>query len=447
MKFINLTILFIFICIVSFAQTKDEPVINLNFDTIPFNEVAIGTWYDLDYVVSAENLTEDLLITVPSVPGQAFRIREYGETSWAYSIILNQSNGTVPETIIEILCAPIDEIFYSTIISHTSGVAMADLPVSGTGIPMGENFVIVHPFEINFGNVAVGSESLAPFFYDFENESISWKLLTYPSAQGFTDEDGAPWIQTNATARDCFALFTPAAVGYFEGDFTVESGSGLIGYVHLTGSGVIPSISLNAENYDFGNVETGNYSPEFIYVVTGTTLVGDITITAPFGFEISLTSGTGFTGQIILQAMDGNVEDTQIFVRFAPQITTPYSGNIIHETDYGTTETITLNGVGVVGTSINNISGNNFIIYPNPSNGIFNLNLEASVRPSSVKPSSVTITDITGKTIYNTSALSDLQTCPSGSESQIDLSNHPKGIYFIKIKTNESIYTEKLIIQ
>jgi len=436
MKFINLAILFIFICVVSFAQTKDEPVINLNFDTIPFNEVAIGTWYDLDYVVSAENLAEDLLITVPSVPGQAFRIREYGETSWAYSIILNQSNGTVPETTIEILCAPIDEIFYSTIISHTSGATMADLPVSGTGIPMGQNFVMVHPFEINFGNVALGSDSLAPFFYHFLNESISGKLLTYPSEQGFTDEEGYPWIQTLSTYRDCYALFTPSAVGYFEGDFTVESASGLIGYLHLTGNGVIPSISLNAESHDFGNVEIGNYSPEFIYAVTGTTLVGDITITAPYSFEISLTSGTGFTDEIILQAIDGYVEDTQIFVRFAPQITTPYTGNIIHETDFGTTEIITLNGTGVVGTSINNISENNFIIYPNPSNGILNFNLKESERPLRVE-----ITDITGKTICTRGHV------PLDDPLQIDLSNHPKGIYFIKIKTNGSIYTKKLIIQ
>ena len=441
MKFVNLAILFIFISLTSLAQTKDEPVINLNFDTIPFNEVAIGTWYDLDYVVSAENLIEDLIITVPMVAGQGFRIREYGETSWAYSIILNQSNGTVPETTIEILCAPIDEIFYSTIISHTSGVAMADLPVSGTGIPLGENFVMVHPFEINFGNVAVGSDSLAPFFYHFVNESISWKLLTYPSGQGFTDEDGAPWIQTNATARACFALFTPEAVGYFEGDFTVESASGLIGYVHLTGYGVIPSISLNAESHDFGEVEVGDYSPEFIYEIIGTTLVSDITITAPYSFEISLTSGTGFTGQIILQAIDGNVEDTQIFVRFAPQITTPYSGNIIHETDYGETQTITLFGTGVVGTSINNISENNFNIYPNPSNGIINLTGFHSARAGLLGFVGIEITDITGKTICNTRGH-----VPLAAPLQIDLSGLRKGVYFINIFTSKNNYTEKLII-
>ena len=530
----------------SFAQTKDnEPVINLNYDTIPFNRVAMGTWYDLDYIVSAENLTEDLTISVPNVAGQGFRIRKYGETSWKFSITLEQTNGTIPETTIEVLCAPMEEIFYSTIITHESGSNLVELLVSGTGIANGENFVMIHPFEVNFGNVALGADSLVAFFYHFVNESISWKLLTYTAEEGFTDEDGVPWIQTNATARDCFVLFTPSGVGFFEGDFTVESESGLNGIMHFTDYGVIPAISLNAENYDFGEVEVGNYSSEYTYTITGTTLVDNISISAPFGFEISLTSGTDFTDQIILQEIDGNIEDTQIFVRFAPQTTTPFSGNIIHETNYGESQMITLSGEGVpVGTpiitvsensfefeevavgsvseeqtyiisginlsdniiiyanegfeisetsgtnfsneiiltggeiitdteifvrfapqnsqiyndiitnsstdatqrditvsgngltGINNITENNFTIYPNPSNGIFTIDLLTSVGLSNVK-----ITDITGKIIYKE------QFTIHNSQFTINLTNQPAGIYFLNIQTETGIYTEKIIIQ
>ena len=75
----------------------------------------------------------------------------------------------------------------------------------------------------------------------------------------------------------------------------------------------------------------------------------------------------------------------------------------------------------------------NFICYPNPTTGIFNL--KASERPLSVE-----ITDVSGQIIY-TSQIQNFKT------SQIDISNQPKGIYFIKIQTENRIYTDKIILK
>ncbi|RLD50939.1 MAG: hypothetical protein DRJ05_18980, partial [Bacteroidetes bacterium] len=52
------------------------------------------------------------------------------------------------------------------------------------------------------------------------------------------------------------------------------------------------------------------------------------------------------------------------------------------------------------------------------------------------------ITDITGKTIY---AKTHKRTCPLAL--QIDLSNQPKGMYFIKIENENKIHSKKILIQ
>ncbi len=83
-------------------------------------------------------------------------------------------------------------------------------------------------------------------------------------------------------------------------------------------------------------------------------------------------------------------------------------------------------------TSVENLEAEQFSIYPNPSTGIFTINLQASERPCSVS-----ITDITGKFIYKQQSV-----IPN---SQFSIKE--KGIYFINIQTEKSIYSQKLIIQ
>ena len=72
-------------------------------------------------------------------------------------------------------------------------------------------------------------------------------------------------------------------------------------------------------------------------------------------------------------------------------------------------------------------------VYPNPSNGTFTINNEQLTNNNE----QLTITDITGKIILN-SQFSTLN-------SQFTIKE--KGIYFIAIKTENQIYTEKIIIQ
>lgn len=159
------------------------------------------------------------------------------------------------------------------------------------------------------------------------------------------------------------------------------------------------------------------------------------------GLEPEITL-EGFAPQI---AIGGTATFTNVPETPAPGI--PYtieldgyeniSGNVIVDGD----ELVNIN---MTSTNISEQQKNQFLVYPNPSTGNFTIettNLKNFINPR------IEITDITGKTIYN----SQLAAC----NTQLDISNQPKGIYFIKITSIESdenkaesqIFIDKIIVQ
>jgi hypothetical protein len=88
-----------------------------------------------------------------------------------------------------------------------------------------------------------------------------------------------------------------------------------------------------------------------------------------------------------------------------------------------------------IATEIDEIYEGFISVCPNPSNGIFNLNINNL--QEFVGPWSVEVADITGKTIYS------MENVPL----IIDLSNYPKGIYFLKIQTEDNNFSKKLILR
>ena len=72
-------------------------------------------------------------------------------------------------------------------------------------------------------------------------------------------------------------------------------------------------------------------------------------------------------------------------------------------------------------------------IYPNPSNGIF------SVQLGEVIPKNIEIFDLTGKTIYTKNEFDN------NKEVVLNLSSISNGIYFIKIATETQSLVKKMI--
>lgn len=86
------------------------------------------------------------------------------------------------------------------------------------------------------------------------------------------------------------------------------------------------------------------------------------------------------------------------------------------------------------GNSLNEISNSNsFIVYPNPTNGIFTIN-QSNTQPNTM----ITVYDALGSMIHTAKM--------NQSNQKIDLSFVPKGIYFLKLSNGEFKSQQKLII-
>jgi len=133
----------------------------------------------------------------------------------------------------------------------------------------------------------------------------------------------------------------------------------------------------------FGNQNVNTVSAEKSYLVSGTNLTGDLVITAPIGFEISLTSGTGFVANpatLTIPQTAGTVASTTVYVRFAPTLVQAYSGNISHASTGAVAQDVAVNGTGVAASTTPQVvisqvyggGGNANAIYTNDFIELFN---------------------------------------------------------------------------
>ncbi|MCS6933766.1 MAG: PKD domain-containing protein [Chitinophagales bacterium] len=107
---------------------------------------------------------------------------------------------------------------------------------------------------------------------------------------------------------------------------------------------------------NFGSINAGLCSTEKSFDVSGSGLPSDVVITPPAGFQISTTSGSGFTtSPITLTVTGGILPLTTIYVKFCPTAAISYSGNITVTS--GVTQNVSVSGTGVISTYYSQGSG------------------------------------------------------------------------------------------
>ena len=135
-------------------------------------------------------------------------------------------------------------------------------------------------------------------------------------------------------------------------------------------------------------------------------------------------TGTDFTLKNYTYPLNAFNSETNIMFRF-----------VFHTDQAANQQGVVVDNFVITGTLSNqDFEWKNVSIYPNPSKGIFTLNL------GNKTPSAIEIYDVLGKKI-NTKTAVQIQ----NSETNIDLSNVQSGIYFVKIIADDQTIVKRII--
>lgn len=110
----------------------------------------------------------------------------------------------------------------------------------------------------------------------------------------------------------------------------------------------VPAIVVDPTSIDFGYTPSGGTSTVSYYVLSGLFLnppAGNLTVTPPANFEVSLSISSGFSASAInVPYVGGAVTDT-VYARFKPTSpNTPYSGNIVNDGGGASAQNVAVSG-------------------------------------------------------------------------------------------------------
>ncbi|NCD33347.1 MAG: hypothetical protein EOL87_08020 [Spartobacteria bacterium] len=107
-----------------------------------------------------------------------------------------------------------------------------------------------------------------------------------------------------------------------------------------------PTITVSSGTLAFGDLYINHTSSVSSYTVSGANLTADITNTAPTGFQISTANDSGFGSEVVLAQAGGTVNETTVYVIFAPETASSFDANILVASTDAADKTKNVTGTG-----------------------------------------------------------------------------------------------------
>jgi len=305
------------------------------------------------FTISANNLTTDLII----IPPTNYEISLTSGTSFGVTAIhLSPTDGTIsPTTVFVRLASGLNLNSYTGNITLSStGVTSKTISLSGeVTVPTITTDMVSMP---DFNYVSGASEvvpinvSGLHLISDISISAPSGYELSLNGTSGFSSASLIlPQTDGSVTPVSVYVrIANGLARGSYSGNISLTSSGATSMLVGVTAQ-VTPSPVISISDLiGFGYILGFGASIEQDISVCGTGLTGDILITSPTHYEISLQSDTGFVGtnSISLVQINGEVPLTKVYIRLKTGLLEAiYSENLLLNSAGTTEQKISLSGV------------------------------------------------------------------------------------------------------
>ena len=339
-----------------------SPSLEATPNSLDFMQVntASTTTNEMTYDLTGANLTGDVTLELGGAGSGAFTIDPTGP--------LTLEDG-VSETI-TITFAPTDAQTYNAMITHTGGglTTPVVVPLTGSAVSPSLTFAAQDPppegititqdsppgtgTTFDFGDVNTGSMRSISFTVTGENlietDGTQLSILSdmVVSLDGTTPlqvnfRNPPPFINSGGINLTFDAIFAPTTTDPLEGTITFGSTTAGVAPIVLTlkGTGVVPSLTSNKNDLDFGDVNTASTSSMMTYNLTGANLTMDVVT-----LELGGTNANLFTISPTdpITPVNGTV-DKIITVTFDPAVAGDSFTAMITHTGGGLTTPVVVN--------------------------------------------------------------------------------------------------------
>ena len=300
---------------------------------------------ELSYVVEGYNLSANITVTAPG----DFEVSLTSGTGFSGGVTVPHTGGIVSPTTIYVRYVPIT-LGASGSITNVSGASSANVALTGnvTNAPQ----ITRNPSSLTMVSPTVGTPSGEQSF-TVSGQYLGGDItLNLPAGFEMTTTSGSGYTNSLVLNESAGVVgSTTVYVRYLGGaggsSVNLSCASPLATTVNVALTGQIappPNLVLSTSSLNFSSPLLSQPSSEKTYTVTGSNMLGDVTITANGDFEVSLTSGTGFGPSVTITVGGAALPATTVYVRYVPLSLNPVSGSLSHTSPGANSPTVALAG-------------------------------------------------------------------------------------------------------
>jgi pectin methylesterase-like acyl-CoA thioesterase len=380
------------------------------------------------YTISGAHLKDNIIITPPA----NYEVSSDGTTWFNNSspLVLTPTSGAVTGASIRVrLNATAAGVYSGNIINATTDVDTIRLAVTGTTVSAP---VITVNGSLNAFTQTLGAPSAAQTYTVAGSNLTSNITITAPA--GFElSTDGTTWsaspvslTQTNGAVNTTTirARLNASAAGNYSGNIVHASSGAATVNVSVSGKTVLPpSLTITQSLLPFVQA-IGTPSEAQTYTIAGANLTGNLTLTPPHGYELSVNGSNWQNASVVLVPANGTIPATTISVRLNGSVTGVHNGSITHTSAGVATAFVPVSGVITIREK--------YGVYPVPASRTAFIS-----HPLMTQRAVISIYSVAGQKLMT------LYAEPNTAETPIDLSNMRQGMYIVEINTG----TEKKTLQ